>query len=360
VEENDWREEIRKNIRTTEDLPPNITLQKKERVFFKLIESEEEGQDPKLDFNVTRYYASLAGREAGDPIRRQFLPVSDELKIKDIELPDPLGEEKFTPCERLIHRYKDRALLLVTSECAVYCRHCFRRSFSGSGAGVIGGQVLTRALQYIGERPGIKEILLSGGDPLTLGDKSLLNILERLRAIRENLTIRICSRIPVVLPGRIGPRLASGLSKYHPLWMVTQFNHPRELTDASRDAVDNLLHAGIPVLNQAVLLKGINDSPDILEALFQGLVSMRVKPYYLFQGDLAQGTSHFRTTIKRGLEIMDELKSRVSSLALPIYAVDLPGGGGKVNLMESVPLVEENGYHLFQSDEGKLYRYPAF
>lgn len=357
----DWRDEIVCNFRMSGDLSPGFKLYAGEKKLLDAIsETRAKPDGSPLDFNVTRYYASLAGNNVNDPVRRQFMPSFHELEVKKYELEDPLGEEDHAPCERLIHRYSNRALLLTTSECAVYCRHCFRRRFSGRGGGPIGDPALKQVLGYLASHTEIMELLISGGDPLILTDEGLEKIFTAIRKVRDDLVFRICSRVPVVFPRRIGPDTVDMLSRFQPVWMVTQFNHPRELADAAGTAVGHLVDAGIPVVNQTVLLKGINDSSAVLAELFQGLLAMRVKPYYLFQGDLARGTAHFRTTIESGRLIMEDLKRRVSGLALPVYAVDLPGGGGKINLMETSAVKIEKGFHYFRNYEGKLFRYPSF
>lgn len=270
---------------------------------------------------------------------------------------DPLEERRFQVSPRLVHRYHDRVLLLVHDRCATYCRHCFRRHFTGRGSGAIGADELDAACRYLATVPHVREVLLSGGDPLMLSDRELCHVIDRLLSVNPNLVLRVCTRMPVVAPSRITDALAAHLGAHSATWVVTQANHPRELTDEFVAAVRRLLRACVPVMNQAVLLRGVNDDVATLETLFSGLVRARVKPYYLFQGDLAIGTSHFRVPIARGLELMAELRKRLSGLAMPIYAVDLPGGGGKVPIELSLLGEGPDGYRFLGTD-GAEYTYP--
>lgn len=348
----DWRDILRASFKSEKDLG-SFELSDREEAFFSY-----RGPEDKLRFLVNPYYASLAGSDPQDPIRRQFMPRIEEYTVRDCELTDPLGESEYTPVPRLVHRYRDRALLLVTDACAMYCRHCFRRSFAGHDSGVLTDDQLKEAAAYLDKHREVNELLLSGGDPLTCSDEKLEEILKIIRSKRPDLAIRLATRMPVVLPQRITESLADMLSRYAPLWVVTQFNHNREINEESSAATDRLINRGIPILNQAVLLKGINDNVSDLEKLFQSLVRMRIKPYYLFQGDLAAGTSHFRVSLERGREIMAELRTRISGLALPVYAVDLPGGGGKIPLTENYETGRDEDNYYFRNIEGREYAYP--
>ena len=359
----DWKWQLAHRIRLPADLPEGFSLTNEEREFFSRYCDERKGLPAvdtgvALDFAVTPYYFSLAEDSPDDPIRRQFLPRSEEFVFRDYELGDPLGESDRSPVPGLVHRYADRALLLVTDSCAVYCRHCFRRTHTGGNAGAITAVRLGAAAVYLSEHPEIQELLLSGGDPLILGDGKLLSIFEKIRAQRPDMIFRVGTRIPVVLPQRITPELSEILGRFAPLWIVTHFNHPTELSHEAEEALARLAGAGIPVLNQSVLLAGVNDSVETLEGLFRALVRNRVKPYYLFQGDLAAGTSHLRTPIERGLSIMRELRKRLSGIALPVFALDLPGGGGKVPLTENYLEKETDEWLTFRSIDGGIYRYP--
>jgi lysine 2,3-aminomutase len=258
----------------------------------------------------------------------------------------------------LIHHYQDRALVLVNDRCATYCRHCFRRHFVGSDTGRIQDDELKKVQSYLQDHGEIHEILLSGGDPLMLSEEDLGKILSSLLQVRPGLNIRIGTRVPVVLPSRITSKLVSMLRKHTRPWIIIHVNHPREITGEFIEACEKFLDNGMPVLNQAVLLKSVNDSVDILEELFRSLTKIGVKPYYLFQGDLASGTSHFRTNLKRGLAMMDELRLRLSGLSMPTFALDLPGGKGKIPLLSSSVVGEENGFYQIRDAEGIIRNYP--
>jgi len=331
----------------------NLTLSERESAFF-----EYAGEDDKLKFKVNQYYFSLAGDHLDDPIRRQFMPTIDEFSVKSYELTDPLGEVQYSPVPRLVHRYRDRVLMLVTDTCAMYCRHCFRRSFTGHDAGVISSEELSSIVSYLAEHKEVNEILLSGGDPLTCSDRKIKEILQAIRSARPEMVIRLASRIPAVQPSRITDELVNILKDTGPLWLVTQFNHKREFSPEAIGGIGKIVDSGIPMLNQSVLLKGVNDSVETLEDLCQSLVRLRIKPYYLFQGDLASGTSHFRVPLEKGYKLMSELRQRISGLALPVYAVDMPGGGGKIPLTENFSLGKDETHYYFKNIEGKEYSYP--
>ncbi len=330
-----------------------MELRPEEKAWF-----EAEGE--KLAFKGTPYYLALASES--EALRRQVVPRSAELEFLDSESPDPLSEEIHSPLPRMVHRYRNRIALLLTDSCALHCRHCFRRSFTGKNHRNLTTSECEQVIDYVNSHPEVQEILITGGDPLTLSTGYLRDILGRFRGglTNQNIIFRMATRVPAVLPDRIDQELLDLLKENHPLWMVIQFNHPDELTHDSRSALKRIREAGIPMVNQSVLLSGINDDSDILAALFQQLLAEGVKPYYLFQGDLARGTSHFRAPLERGWKIMDELRLKVSGLALPTYAVDLPGGGGKIPLSRSLLVEErEEGYVFKNSEESKeLYIYP--
>lgn len=313
-----------------------------------------------LPYKTTDYYFGLA--EAmdpdADPISAQIYPRVNEQLVLPYETADPLSDRQYEISPRFIHHYPDRALLLATDTCAVYCRYCFRRHFTASDAGMISDDQLMLIQNCLRERPEIREVLISGGDPLVLSVKILRKILSALRDVRQDLIIRISTRIPVVLPSRINDQLIELLEEYSPLWLIIHSNHPRELGREFTDAVRRLRRAGLSLLNQAVLLRGINDSADILEELFRGLLQNGVKPYYLFQGDLASGTSHFRVNILRGMEIMKELRGRISGMAMPTYAVDLPDGVGKVPVQKEYIEKIDADFIYFISPDGKKGKYP--
>ncbi len=313
---------------------------------------------PEFPLKITDVYAAGI-QSAGGPLFLQAVPSVFETVRTENESDDPLSEMKYQVSPGLIHRYADRVLLLTTDVCDMHCRHCFRRSFSGSGGGIISDADLIKARAYIESEPLIHEIILSGGDPLTIPPGKLGKILKTLDLPGRRLVFRIGTRVPVVSPWRISGKLLSVLKSLRSVWIVVQINHPREISSAALRAVTAIRKAGIPVLNQSVLLKGVNDSVDILKNLCHLLVEAGIKPYYIFQGDLAAGTSHFRVPLKRGLEIIKTLRSQISGTAMPVYAVDLPDGGGKIPLTENYFLREENGYLVFCDAEGKEYRYPA-
>lgn len=327
---------------------------------------DEEGQlvhgieaATRLPYGVTRYYAGLARSDDPrvDPIAAQFMPTENERASLSYESSDPIGDRRYLATERLVHHYRDRALLLVSDRCAAYCRFCFRRHFTGHGGGRITKDQLQDACAYLARTPAVREILLSGGEPLMLSDQELEDLLQELKRVDPRYIIRVCTRIPVVLPSRVTIELARILGAFESLWVVIHANHPWELTEEFRSGIRLLSRAGVPVLNQSVLLRGINDDADTLEALCRGLIRAGVKPYYLFQADLASGTAHFRVDLARGIELMRELRARMSGLGLPTYAVDLPCGAGKVPVESSLLRTEEDAYILRGAD-GAERRYP--
>jgi lysine 2,3-aminomutase len=280
---------------------------------------------------MTGYYAGLI-RQAGDAIWKQCMPDVRELE-DDSQCPDPLEESALSPVPGLIHRYPDRVVLLVSSRCPVYCRFCMRKRLVGCGDAPLGEDALRAAVEYVTAHPEIHDVILSGGDPLMLDDESLAHILNTLRKIPHLAIIRVGTRIPVTFPARITSKLCAVLKQFHPLYINTHFNHPDEITAESQAACALLADAGIPLGNQTVLLRGVNDSVETMRELMTGLLRLRIKPYYLHQMDLVQGTAHFRTSVRTGLEIIRGLRGHVSGLAIPHYVIDLPGGKGKVALL---------------------------
>jgi lysine 2,3-aminomutase len=280
---------------------------------------------------ITPHYLGLI-REAGDPIWRQCVPDPVEL-LDEGACEDPLHEENLSPVPGIVHRYPDRVLFLVSGECAVYCRFCTRKRKVGCSAMASGPAHLSAGLDYIAGRPEIRDVLLSGGDPLLLPDVALERVLERLRAIPHVEMVRIGSRVPVTLPERITGSLCALLGRHHPLYLNTHFNHPRELTPEAARACARLADAGIPLANQTVLLRGVNDDPETMTDLVRGLLKIRVRPYYLHHMDLAKGTGHFRTRVEEGIAIMRALRGPVSGMAIPCYVIDTPGGRGKVPIL---------------------------
>ncbi len=298
---------------------------------------------PRPPFKVTRHWLKLMKeydvssmspdhQNLENPLRIQAFPSTAEMGTDNYELADPLGESDHSPLPRLVRRYDDRALVVVTGKCALYCRHCFRRRLTGEDYGDISRSETDDIADWLTEHNEVKELLLSGGDPLTLDDRKIIALIDRFRAVRPDLVLRLATRMPIVEPKRITRKLAIALGRRRPIWIVIQSNHPAELSEETLRAIDRMQKKGLPVINQAVLLKGVNDNVDILEALSRRLVSAGIKPYYLFQGDVAAGTGHFRLPLESAREIAEELRGRLSGLAMPNFAVDLPGGGGKVPL----------------------------
>lgn len=280
---------------------------------------------------INPYYLGLV-RQADDPIGRQCIPAAVELAEDGDTAPDPLAEESMKPVPCLVHRYPDRVLFEVTSECAMYCRFCTRKRKVGRTLAITDA-LRRRAIEYIGDHPEIRDVIVSGGDPLLLPDEALDGILGALRAIPHVEIIRIGTRMPCVLPQRITERLVRLLRRHHPLFLNTHFEHPREVTPAASQALARLADAGIPLGNQSVLLKGVNDAPGVFLELNRKLLANRVRPYYLYQADLVAGTNHFRTPVEAGLRVIRELRGHTSGLAVPQYVIDAPGGGGKIPLL---------------------------
>lgn len=303
---------------------------------------------------INPYYLSLIS-SPGDPIGRQAVPSIEEIQDSSL-IPDPSGEDDQSPTPCVVHRYPDRVLFMVSRRCPVYCRFCLRKRLTGGDSDVNEAE-FREGLAYIRETRTIEEVILSGGDPLMLADDRLAEILNQLRAIAHVQVIRIHSRMPCTLPQRITPRLVALLSRFHPLFLVTHFNHPRELTPQAARACAGILDAGIPLSCQTVLLKGVNDDPTVMTALMKGLVRMRVRPYYLHHPDPVQGTEHFRTPLKTGQDILRHLRGRISGLCVPQYMVDLPDGGGKVAVLpDSIKRLDENRLEI-KNYQGERFLY---
>lgn len=319
-----WKEQLKHLITSPEQLSRRLHLTPAEIVSMRAAAEL-------FPMAITPYYASLMDPDNPRcPIRMQAVPSGHELKVSGSDLADPLAEEHDSPVKCLVHRYPDRVLLLVTARCAMFCRHCTRKRMVGDTQASFGRAELARAFAYIRATPAIRDVLISGGDPLLLSDGRLDWILGELQQIKHVEVIRIGTRVPVVLPQRITPELIAVLRGHHPLWINTQFNHPKELTEESRAALDRLAGAGIPLGNQSVLLRDINDCPLIMRELVHQLVRSRVRPYYIYQCDLSRGIEHFRTPVAKGMEIMEMLRGHTSGFAVPTFVVDSPGGGGKI------------------------------
>lgn len=308
---------------------------------------------------VTPYYASLIDPySANDPIRMQAVPSISELKVFPWEMRDPLNEEGESPVKNIVHRYPDRVLFLVTRCCAMYCRHCTRRRLVGEEDYSISREETENAINYIRNTPKIRDVLISGGDPLTLSDERLEYILSELRKIEHVEIIRIGTRVPVTMPMRITPDLLLMLKKYQTIWINTHFNHPKELTDTSVKACEMIADAGIPLGNQSVLLKGINDNTETMKELLLKLVKARVRPYYLYQCDLSEGLQHFRTDVRTGIKIIQDLTGNISGFTVPKYVIDAPGGGGKVPINPEYIVSIDDNKVVMRNYLGKSYEYP--
>ncbi len=310
---------------------------------------------------ATPYYLSLIDwSDPNDPIRRQCIPDPKEITFYlDGSEDDPLAEERHMPVPHLIHRYGDRALLLATGICATYCRHCNRKRFWAGRPRVINQRALGGIIRYLSNHPGIREVIVSGGDPLTMGSAHIDRVLSALRTVKHLEVIRIGSRVPVVMPMRITKGLCRILARHRPLWLNTHFNHPREVTKEAESACDMLQRHGIPVSNQTVLLKGINDDSEILGDLFCRLQAIMVRPYYLFHCDAVRGTDHFRTDLYKGIRIMKTLLGNIGGLCLPTLVIDLPGGGGKVPLNPDYLTGIDGDEAVFKNHEGRTIRYKS-
>ncbi len=349
---NDWQWQIRNRIRHYGQLQMMLDLSAPEKGVSGHI-------GPKLPMGITPYYMSLLSvDDAAQPLRRTVVPTTSEFVKSPGEAEDPLGEENQSPVPGLVHRYPDRVLLLVHDFCSTYCRYCTRSRVVGHGAILPSRSRLEQAIDYVRATPSVRDVLVSGGDPLTLNDDRLEWILARLRRISHVEIVRIGTKIPAVLPQRVTGRLVRMLRKYHPLWMSLHFTHPDECTPEATRACGMLADAGIPLGSQTVLLKGVNDTVDTMKSLCHNLMRMRVRPYYLYQCDPITGSGHFRTSIAQGLEVIRGLRGFTSGYAVPTYVVDAPGGGGKVPLMPDYLAGREESDLLLRNYEDRLFRYP--
>lgn len=353
---NDWRWQIRNRIRDREGLERIFTLSEDERAALDRIGG-------RMPVGITPYYASLMARDdAADPLRRTKVPVTDELIRSPGEYDDPLGEDAHNPVPGLVHTYPDKVLFLATDFCATYCRYCMRSRLVGKGTYLPDHALWERALEYIRAHSEVRDVLVSGGDPLIMADDRIEWLLQRLRAIPHVEFLRIGTKVPAVLPQRITPQLARMLKKYHPLFMSLHFIHPHELTPECARACGRLADAGIPLGGQMVLLKGVNDGAATMKRLCTGLLKLRVKPYYLHQCDAIAGTQHFRTRMADGLGIIRALHGHTTGYAVPHYMVDAPGGGGKVPLSPDYRAGRDGEDQVFENYAGVAYRYrdPGF
>ena len=352
AEWNDWRWQLRHRISTPEQAAQYLRLTPDEREGLLLTRH-------KLAFAITPHYFNLIEPDNPDcPIRRQVIPRAGEAVVTPGEMADPCGEDSHMPVPGLVHRYPDRVLFLVTDRCASYCRYCTRsRVVSGVGEQELETD-FEAVYEYLEKHTEVRDVLLSGGDALLLSDDKLRKILTRLRAIGHIEFLRIGSRVPIFLPQRITPELCAMLKEFHPLWMSVHVNHPRELTTEVRDALGRLADAGIPLGNQSVLLAGVNDTPDTMRALIHKLLRCRVRPYYLYQCDLIHGSAHLRTSVAKGLEIMEALRGHTTGYAVPQYVIDAPGGGGKVPVSPGYVVYHDNEKVVLRNYEGRIFEYP--
>lgn len=349
---NSWHWQIKNSARSIEQLSRFINLSDNE--------VKPDGKNSQsLPLRISPYYISLLDRNNPEhALRKSVVPVFDEFLYHNGEASDPLSEEHDSPVENIVHRYPDRVLFLVTGFCSTYCRYCTRTRMVAKDKCHIGVKAWEAGLQYIEQHKEVRDVLISGGDPLTMPDLHVEYLLSRLRSIPHVEIIRIGTKVPAVLPQRITRPLVNMLKKYHPLFISIHFTHADELTPEVKEACEKLANAGIPLGSQTVLLKGINDDVAVMKKLMHGLLKIRVRPYYLYQCDPVVGSGHFRTTIEKGLEIIQGLRGHTSGYAVPTYVVDAPGGGGKIPLLPDYNQGREEGYTLLRNYEGKTFRYP--
>ena len=351
AEWNDWRWQVRNRVETLEEL----------KKYIELTPAEEEGVKKSLAtlrMAITPYYLSLIDpNNPSCPIRRQAIPTAAEVHQSPADLLDPLHEDEDSPVPGLTHRYPDRVLFLITDMCSMYCRHCTRRRFAGQNDCESTQDRIQAAIDYIARTPQVRDVLLSGGDALMVGDKMLESIIQRLRAIPHVEIIRLGTRTPVVCPQRITDDLVNMLKKYHPIWLNTHFNHPNEVTEESMAACAKLADAGVPLGNQTVLLRGVNDDTEIMKQLVHDLVRMRVRPYYIYQCDLSMGLEHFRTPVSKGIEIIENLRGHTSGYCVPTFVVDAPGGGGKIPVMPQYVISQSPHKVILRNYEGVITTY---
>ncbi|MES2695529.1 MAG: KamA family radical SAM protein [Verrucomicrobiota bacterium] len=355
IPESDWRDwiwQLKNRITTVEQLEKLMTLTDDERAG--CLHANQ-----KLALAITPYFFNLIDRDDPNcPLRKQVIPRAGEMVISEGEMLDSLGEDEHSRVSGLVHRYPDRVLFLVTDRCAAYCRYCTRSRLVSNAQDYNFHPEYEQGLRYIEAHPEIRDVLLSGGDPLLLSDKKLEHLISRLRAIKHVEFIRIGSRIPVFLPQRITPELCEIFKKYGPIWMSIHVNHPKEATAELKAACERLSFAGVPLGNQSVLLKGVNDDADVMKALVHRLLRMRVRPYYLYQMDLITGGSHFKVDVRKGIEIIKALRGHTTGYAIPQYVIDAPGGGGKVPINPDYVEKITDDEIVFRNYEGHTFSYP--
>jgi lysine 2,3-aminomutase len=347
----DWRWQLKNRITKAEQLKLLLNLNDEEVAAI-------DASKGRMATAITPYFATLMSRtDPNCPIRRQALPTLQEIHFSPHDLLDPCAEDENSPVHGLVHRYPDRVLLLVTDKCAVYCRYCTRRRMVGSSEKCITEEEMDEAISYIQATKKVRDVLISGGDPLLLEDDHLERILTKLRKIPHVEIVRIGTRVPVTLPQRITPALTNMLRKYHPLWMSIHFSHPKEITKEVRRSCGLLSDAGIPLGSQTVLLRGINDKPSIMKRLMHELLKTRVRPYYIYQCDLAMGTEHFRTPIAVGINIIEKLRGHTTGYAVPSFVIDAPGGGGKIPVGPTYLISQDKGRMILRNYQGKVFEY---
>lgn len=348
---NDWRWQLKNGIRDIETLEKVIELTDEERANLRKCLG-------KFTMEITPYYAALMDHKDADcPVRMQSVPRLNELFDAPSDLNDPLHEDVDSPVPGLTHRYPDRVLLLVTNICSMNCRHCTRRRLVGDTDVDMPEDNVAKAIEYIRNTPQVRDVLISGGDPLVLPDERLESIIRRLREIEHVEIIRIGTRMPVVLPQRITDNLVNMLKQYHPIYVNTHFNHPKEITAEAKEACRKLADAGISIGNQSVLLRSINDDPVVMKKLVHKLLTIRVKPYYIYQCDLSLGISHFRTSVAKGIEIVESLRGHTTGFAVPTFVVDAPGGGGKIPVMPNYLISMGDDRAILRNYEGVITTY---
>ncbi|MBP7078219.1 MAG: L-lysine 2,3-aminomutase [Synergistetes bacterium ADurb.Bin155] len=345
---NDWKWQVANRIVTVDQLRQVIDIDDDE--------ADAIGRSlGKLRMAITPYYASLMDPvDPRCPIRMQAVPTEKETRLGKADLLDPLHEDVDSPVPGLTHRYPDRGLFLITDQCSMYCRHCTRRRHAGETDKAYGDEQIKKGIEYVRRTPTFRDVLLSGGDPLTVDDDRLEWVISELRAIPHVDFVRLGTRMPVVCPQRITDKLCSMLRKYHPVWLNTQFNHPKEITKESAEACARLADAGVPLGNQSVLLKGINDCPYLMRELSQGLLKIRVNPYYIYQCDLSEGIEHFRTSVGKGIQIIEYLRGHTTGMAQPLFIVDAPGGGGKIPVGPNYVVSQSDRKVILRNYEGVL------
>lgn len=348
---NDWKWQISHRLTTVDQIAQVIELTDQEK---QDIEKVMHG----FRVGITPYYASLMDpKDPRCPVRMQAVPILAETHRSEADMLDPLHEDADSPAPGLTHRYPDRVLFLITDQCSMYCRHCTRRRLAGETDGARSREDIEKCIEYIRKTPVVRDVLLSGGDCLCVNDDVLEYIIKKLREIPHVEIVRLGSRTPVVMPQRITDDLVNMLKKYHPIWLNTHFNHPKEMTPEAMEACRKLADAGIPLGNQSVLCRGINDCPHIMRDLVHCLVKNRVRPYYIYQCDLSLGIEHFRTSVAKGIEIIEGLRGHTSGYAVPTFVVDAPGGGGKIPVMPQYVISQSPDRVILRNYEGVITTY---